>query len=166
MAGSSKKVIMVGLDDSTESLHSLEWTLDHVVTPVTVGYFRIVLLHVKVPALYVLRFTSSGMAAGDIITKVESDLNRSAAAVSKAATEACEKRSFKDFEIEMVNGDPREELCEAVIRHKAEILVVGSHGYGTFKRVVLGSVSDYCAHHAACSVLIVKKEKSRHQHGD
>ncbi|KAF3556416.1 hypothetical protein F2Q69_00010234 [Brassica cretica] len=39
------------------------------------------------------------------------------------------------------------------------ILVVGSHGYGAIKRAVLGSVSDYCAHHAHCSVMIVKKPK-------
>ena len=36
----------------------------------------------------------------------------------------------------------------------ADMLVVGSHGDGR-GRVVLGSVSAYCIHHAACSTLIV-----------
>jgi nucleotide-binding universal stress UspA family protein len=30
-------------------------------------------------------------------------------------------------------------------------------------RAVLGSVSDYCAHHAHCTVMIVKKPK-HHKH--
>ncbi|RRT48826.1 hypothetical protein B296_00034820 [Ensete ventricosum] len=29
-------------------------------------------------------------------------------------------------------------------------------------RAVLGSVSDYCAHHAHCTVMIVKKPKPKH----
>ncbi|KDO50050.1 hypothetical protein CISIN_1g0331891mg, partial [Citrus sinensis] len=27
---------------------------------------------------------------------------------------------------------------------------------------VLGSVSDYCAHHAHCTVMIVKRPKTKH----
>lgn len=29
-------------------------------------------------------------------------------------------------------------------------------------RAVLGSVSDYCSHHAHCTVMIVKKPKHKH----
>ncbi|CAL9023934.1 unnamed protein product, partial [Prunus brigantina] len=56
-------------------------------------------------------------------------------------------------------GGARNVLCEAVERHKASMLVSGSHGYGAMKRAVLGSVSDYCAHHARCTVMIVKRPK-------
>ena len=31
-----------------------------------------------------------------------------------------------------------------------------------FCRAVLGSVSDYCAHHAHCTVMIVKRPKTKH----
>lgn len=39
-----------------------------------------------------------------------------------------------DVEFEVVEGDARNVLCEAVEKHHAEILVVGSHGYGAIKR--------------------------------
>jgi nucleotide-binding universal stress UspA family protein len=37
----------------------------------------------------------------------------------------------------------------------AALLVVGSRGRGEFKSLVLGSVSEDCAHHAKCPVTIV-----------
>lgn len=41
----------------------------------------------------------------------------------------------------------------------ADLLVVGSRGHGAFSGMLLGSVSQHCAQHAACPVVIV-----RHQH--
>jgi nucleotide-binding universal stress UspA family protein len=43
----------------------------------------------------------------------------------------------------------------------ADLIVVGSHGYGFWQRMLLGSVSNAVVHHAPCSVLVVReKERS------
>ncbi|XP_054803292.1 uncharacterized protein LOC129306625 isoform X2 [Prosopis cineraria] len=100
--------------------------------------------------------------AADALPVVDSDLRKIAARVVEKAKEICTNKSVNDAAVEVVEGDPRNVLCDAVERHHASMLVVGSHGYGTIKRAVLGSVSDYCAHHAHCTVMIVKKPKIKH----
>lgn len=39
-----------------------------------------------------------------------------------------------DVVVEVVEGDGRNVLCDAVDKHHASILVVGNHGYGAIKR--------------------------------
>lgn len=39
-----------------------------------------------------------------------------------------------DVVVDVLEGDARNVLCDAVEKHHATILVVGSHGYGALKR--------------------------------
>ncbi|POX41254.1 universal stress protein [Streptomyces sp. Ru72] len=54
----------------------------------------------------------------------------------------------------LVNGNPVEVLLSEA--EGAEALVVGSRGMGGFRRMLLGSVSQQCALHATCPVVIVR----------
>jgi nucleotide-binding universal stress UspA family protein len=56
----------------------------------------------------------------------------------------------------VLEGDPEKVILEEADRWKADLLVVGSHGYGPIKRLALGSVSRGVAAHAPCSVEIVR----------
>jgi nucleotide-binding universal stress UspA family protein len=52
----------------------------------------------------------------------------------------------------VVNGHPAPSLVEA--SKGADLLVVGSRGHGEFLGMVIGSVSEFCASHAHCPVLV------------
>ena len=56
----------------------------------------------------------------------------------------------------VVNGHPAEVLLDAA--DDADLLVVGSRGHGGFADALLGSVGQYCVHHAHCPVLIMRGE--------
>ncbi|MFE1248456.1 universal stress protein [Streptomyces sp. NPDC058735] len=57
----------------------------------------------------------------------------------------------------IVEGDPSEALIRA--SEGAELLVVGRRGRGAFARAMLGSVSQRCAQHAYCPVVVIHQEK-------
>ncbi|SEM42269.1 universal stress protein [Streptacidiphilus jiangxiensis] len=59
----------------------------------------------------------------------------------------------------VVQGSPTQVLLDAA--QDARLLVVGSRGYGGFKGIMLGSVSQHLAQYAPCSVLIVRSAADR-----
>ncbi|XP_017412501.1 universal stress protein PHOS32-like isoform X1 [Vigna angularis] len=161
MAGSSEKqVVVIGIDDSEQSTYALKWTLDHFFpSPI----FKLVLVHSRPTATSAVGLAGPVyVGAAEILPIVDSDLRKIAARVVDSARQLCIDKSVDDVTAEVVEGDPRNVLCDAVEKYHAAVLVVGSHGYGAIKRAVLGSVSDYCAHHAHCTVMIVKKPKIKH----
>ena len=61
-----------------------------------------------------------------------------------------------EMSISAVEGDPARVLLEAA--HDADVLVAGSRGHSGVASLLLGSVSQHCAHHAPCPVVIVRGE--------
>ena len=53
-------------------------------------------------------------------------------------------------------GRPEYAILEAAGRERSDLVVVGSRGLSGVARVLLGSVSEYVATHAHCSVLVVR----------
>ena len=89
------------------------------------------------------------------------------AAVHRAAEELVESATSEataegeDIEIErrVVEGAPGVVLVDE--SRGADLLVVGSRGHGGFAGLLLGSVSQQCAHHAECPVVIVRVPSER-----
>lgn len=68
---------------------------------------------------------------------------------------------FEDENLEILTevflGNPSQAIVEEAENWNADLIVVGSHGYGFWQRTLLGSVSDAVIHHAPCSVLVVRE---------
>ena len=62
---------------------------------------------------------------------------------------------------ETLTGSPKRAIVEEAEAWGADLVVVGSHGYGFWDRLLIGSVSQAVAAHAKCSVEIVHSPKAR-----
>ena len=80
----------------------------------------------------------------------------------EAATRILDAREDKTLRVstEMLEGQPKRCIPEEADAWGADLIVVGSHGYGFWDRLLLGSVSQAVASHAPCSVLIVRRREN------
>jgi len=62
--------------------------------------------------------------------------------------------------IEVVVGTPWEAVCNAARTAGADVIVIGSHGYAGFDRL-LGTTAAKIVNHAPCSVLVVRASADR-----
>lgn len=95
-----------------------------------------------------------------------SELEKSAReTASRVLSDAAEtlRKDFgeKDVEIktELLFGSPESRIVELAEEIKPDLVVVGSHDYSAWERLLIGSVSDAVVHHAPCSVLVVRCRK-------
>lgn len=70
--------------------------------------------------------------------------------------EKCPKAGI-NITIEVLAGPVPRRIVETAEEWGAELIIVGTHGLGFWKRALLGSVSNRVVQHASCSVLVVRK---------
>ncbi|KAK9170211.1 hypothetical protein Syun_002351 [Stephania yunnanensis] len=167
--------VVVAIDESDVSLYALRWALDTLFIPWAAGapdhhherptsslsqLTHLTLLHVQQPFHTYFFPSGPGPAAAlytptSIIDSVKKAQEENTNALFARALRVCEDRMVKAVTMVM-EGDPKDMICHAAEQINPDLVVVGSRGLGKVKRALLGSVSDYCAHHVKCAVLIVK----------
>ncbi len=60
----------------------------------------------------------------------------------------------------VLTGAPKQLILDEAEAWGADLIILGSHGYGAWERFLLGSISNAVATHAKCSVEIVRRLKS------
>ncbi|XP_028781881.1 universal stress protein A-like protein [Neltuma alba] len=159
MEMNKERKIVVAVDESEESMYALKWCIANLMSHEE--NYKLVLHYVKppLPALYSY-FDAAGLIfAGDFVLAMEKYGRESANSVMERAEAVCRTSNTTNninMERAVGTGDAKDVICSTVQKVKADILVMGSHGYGFLKRALLGSVSDHCAKHAKCPVVIVK----------
>jgi len=63
----------------------------------------------------------------------------------------------------MADGAIVDEICRLAAEHHAQLVVVGSHGWGAARRLLSGSVSTGLVHSAPCPVLVVRATDGEQQ---
>ncbi len=100
----------------------------------------------------------------DYYREAEKTANETAAdAVKKASADLESSLGVSEVSIvsEVIRGKfPKHAIVDEAGEWGADLIVVGSHGYGFWDRMLLGSVSSAVVHHAPCSVLVVRTARA------
>ncbi|XP_015895651.1 universal stress protein A-like protein isoform X1 [Ziziphus jujuba] len=150
-----KKKVMVAVDESECSHYALQWALQHLTHTIVDSHLVIFTVQPFVNSGFALAATY-GTAPVELTASLQDNQKKIALALLDKAKEICAKHGIVAETITEI-GDPKETICEAVEKLNIELLVLGSHSRGAIGRAFLGSVSNYCVHHAKCPVLVVKK---------
>ena len=148
--------IIVGVDGSGQSRQALAWAVEE-------GRLR----NVPVEAVYVYEYTPSWhlYAYGPEGAFAIPDDPDAAEAEAELARERA--LNLVDDELHHVGNPEGVEVTPVVIEDRrparvlvercddADLLVIGSRGRGGFAGLLLGSVSQQCAQHAGCPVVII-----------
>ncbi|RZC56677.1 hypothetical protein C5167_015523 [Papaver somniferum] len=154
-----ERKIVVAIDEGDESIYALTWAIKNVVSQNSND--TIILLYAKPPLKIYSTLDGSGyLFSSDVIMSMEKYSKEVADSVIEKARRVCGDLQNVKVETRIEKGDARDVICDAVEKIGADILVMGTHGYGMIKRAFLGSVSTHCAQNVKCPVLIVKKPKS------
>jgi nucleotide-binding universal stress UspA family protein len=137
--------IVVGVDQSTQARAALRFALEEA----QLRGARLIAVHAidpfgTYPSLAVDVSAVHG-AAAQLLEDATSDVNGEGDGV--------------EIERRIIEGAPGAVLVEE--SREADLLVVGSRGHGGFVGLLLGSVSQQCAHHARCPVVIVRQQTTK-----
>jgi nucleotide-binding universal stress UspA family protein len=111
-----------------------------------------------VKAVYVWQLPHTVEQLGPVVRVDPGDFERAGMEVLDGAIERLGATNGVPVERRLAHGQPAEGLIETA--GDDDVLVVGSRGLGGFAGLLLGSVSQECARHAHCPVIIVRDEHS------
>lgn len=138
--------ILLAVDDSMFSDAALQMVVAHVAPQGT----EVSVLHVVEPIVLSPPPQMSPGYAPELESRV-----KDGRALVEREVERLRVAGFKaDGAVEM--GDTRERIIDAADEWRADLIVMGSHGRRGVQRFLLGSVAEYVARHAQCSVEIVR----------
>jgi len=137
--------IVVGVDGSEGSRHALQWAAKQ--AELTGGTLEVVTSW-EYPATYGwVPVPPEDYALEEFATKSQEE------AIAAVFGDKVPAKLVK----KVVQGHPAEILVEE--SQGADLLVVGSRGYGGFADAMLGSVSTYAIHHAHGTVTVIRPPK-------
>ena len=136
--------IVVGIDGSHGAVEALKFAIEEA---------RVRGAEVKAVSAWEVPASAYGMGVVPIPVDPSAYEKIAQSALDKTLEEAGASAASVSVTPILHKGHPADVLVAEA--RGADLLVVGSRGLGGFKGLLLGSVSQQCAHHATCPVAIV-----------
>lgn len=141
------KRILVGLDSSSRAPHVLETAIDLAQSRgAKLVLFRAVGVPHDVPR------EAFSMSPNDLSTMLREHGLKELSELTKSVPQ-----ELVDG-VEVAVAIPWQGVCDAATQQKADVIVIGSHGYRGLDKV-LGTTAAKIVNHADCSVLVVRPER-------
>jgi nucleotide-binding universal stress UspA family protein len=139
------KKILVPVDGSEQSFKATEFAAD-LANP----------YDATIHLLHVFKLSVIPVGLGDYVMTDRVELQALGNKIITIADEKARKKDVKQIETAVVEGDPSERIINYAKDHDVDIIVIGSRGLGTFKGLLLGSVSNKVSHRADRTCVIVR----------
>lgn len=94
------------------------------------------------------------------LVNIDKEMKKRAQDLLKKTAASLKKMRIKTQSV-VLEGDARFVIVHEAEKWKADLIVMGSHGYTGIKRLLLGSVASSVVSHAPCSVEIVKHQQKK-----
>ena len=95
-------------------------------------------------------FAVSAEYYGEVEAQAKKHAEEFTAEAAERLKEICPQMA--DVSSEVFRGGAAQTIVETATDWNADLIIVGSHGYGFWSRALLGSVSNSVVNHAPCSV--------------
>ena len=114
--------------------------------------------HVTLPAV-----GYSGYGYSNLIAELTQEEHKRVSELLASVAEQADAEGLSCSTV-VADGSVVEEICRRAGDYEAQLIVVGSHGWGSARRLLVGSVSTALVHEAPCPVLVVRGAQPARQH--
>lgn len=141
--------ILLAVDDSKSS----EAATQAVIQQMRSEGAEVCVLHALEPLLLIPEFSSSGNQQNLMATE---QARKEKAKKLVAGHEQLLRNAGFQVQALLAEASPRAAIIDQAAKWKADLIVVGSHGHKGLDRLLIGSVAEFVARHAPCSVEVVR----------
>ena len=117
---------------------------------------ELIILHVLVP---IAPFVPEQLIQPGILETIEVDARRRAEQQLARLAAAARKTGVR-VKVILLSGDPADQIIRAARKHRADLIVVGTHGRRGLSKMMLGSVAERVLRTAPCPVVTVRSQKA------
>ncbi|KAH9328934.1 hypothetical protein KI387_001042, partial [Taxus chinensis] len=128
--GDHKTHIVFAVDDSDESMFALKWAMDKLIALDHPHLYQVYTLNVQ-PTLNI--YPAPGFyITPEVMDSLKKSQEKTSLDILQRAKLVCDEKHVPSKTVSLV-GDARDTICQAVEKLGADMLVMGSHGYGAIK---------------------------------
>ena len=143
--------VILAIDDSSHSHAAL---VEFVKQPWPKGT-EVLILTVIRPSIALFMDPTLGVAAAHV-AQAEALRHQAPALVEAASTLIRDVAPDVIVTTKIVEGVPKDTILQTANDWHADLIVLGSHGYGRLRRLILGSVASAVVANAPCSVQVAR----------